>query len=347
MLTSRILLVHSLHQTTSRLFTAQTHAIDVEPELRKKQTLENARKRGLPVSLKLDKNVVAKDIRYCMDLVRTYNQDAFLCTNHLIRKARSSVFAVRAYDASIVKAMHDNMGSADTMRMKLLWWREVLGKIHQGSPPNEPVCRLLTLASQRYQLPVDVLKSLVDARMMFTSRRDTIADVERHSDRVHAAMLMLSLKCSGVKSASSIKAAAFIGRATGFVSLLRGIPFGSVTLGENFPADILKEHKLDPSAKSDDPAIQSELCDVTFALATRAKANCEEARKLLAFTSPQARRVFLMQVPLERYLAELERCNFNVNSPEMFEFEQKTFRLKMSLWEHRPSYGGSFDHCLQ
>lgn len=102
-----------------------------------------------------------------------------------------------------------------------------------------------------------------------------------------------------------------IGIAQGLSNILRGIPFNARNKRCYVPNDLLVKHKLSHQQILRGDQSQS-LKDVCYDIASLAHQNLNKAKELQNPFDPQIRLLFLPIVPIEKFLVNLQKVDFNV-----------------------------------
>ncbi|XP_075220238.1 NADH dehydrogenase (ubiquinone) complex I, assembly factor 6 homolog sicily isoform X4 [Lycorma delicatula] len=212
---------------------------------------------------------------YCVDLVRKFDYENFLCTLLLTSESRSLAFAVRAFNVEVAKVQDQNIKD------------KKLSKNH--------------------------LKSLVQSRMtpVSSSTFKNLEDMEKYAENSVSPVYYLILQGSGYGSVHTDHAASHLGKSQGLVNILRSIPYNLGRRTVTLPQDLLLKHNL-PQEKILRGKNDSNLKEVIFEIASRAKQHLEKARSLKKSCPKEASTLFLPAVCINAYLERLRKIDFDI-----------------------------------
>lgn len=161
-------------------------------------------------------------------------------------------------------------------------------------------------------------------------------DLEAYAENTYGSLHYLALESLGIQSTPLDHIGSHIGKATGIVSILRGIPYNvrhPSTPSVVLPLDVMAAHdvsqesvlRLGPEAPG--------LKDAVFEVATRANDHMLTARKMLNEVGEEGKgpafSTFLPAVPTSMWLETLEKCDFNVFDSKMM---GKQWTLPWRAW---------------
>ncbi|KAI9140963.1 hypothetical protein BKA69DRAFT_1077463 [Paraphysoderma sedebokerense] len=218
--------------------------------------------------------------------------------------------------------------------MRMVFWKDTLDKMSKGSPPDQPVAKVLSAAITQYKLSSIWFKRIVQAREDNLADKQfmSIADLETYSENTASSLLYLQLELLGVKNVQADHIASHIGKSIGIATILRGTAFHARNKRVYLPADICAKHGL--SAEEIIRTGPSEkLNDTIFEIATTANDHLITARTHYSQTNPpptSAFPVFLSAVPTTVFLNKLESTNFNIFNPKIL---SKEATLPWKLWK--------------
>lgn len=140
--------------------------------------------------------------------------------------ARESFFVLRALNVEIAGARDAARGNVLATRVRLQFFRDLIGAAFVGGTHAHPLYQPLASAVRRHGLTRRWLERLVDARAaaLDAPPPTSVADLEAYADQTASSLLFLSLESCGVRDDRADEAASLIGRAAGISTVLRALP---------------------------------------------------------------------------------------------------------------------------
>lgn len=115
--------------------------------------------------------------------------------------------------------------------MRMQFWRDAISKTYQGVPPKEPVTQLLAYAltsldKRRGSLNKAWFLRVISTREKFLHNPPypTLSDLESYAESTYSTLLYLTLGALPLHSVTADHIASHIGKASGIVAVLRGLP---------------------------------------------------------------------------------------------------------------------------
>jgi len=154
------------------------------------------------------------------------------------------------------------------------------------------------------------------------------------AESTESTFLYLALQSVGEKNLQADHVASHIGKAVATQQRLRNLPLLSAERRCLLPASIVASSQIDLEQVFR-VGNTDQLREAVFQLASTAKAHLHHARLHIADISQDSRRLMLPAIIADRWLDELERCEFNVFDPKAFEMEKHSLeplKLRWALW---------------
>ena len=263
---------------------------------------------------------------YCVQQVRNYDYQHYLCLLELPPNMRKPAFALRAFNVETSRAM-DIASDPRIGLMRLLWWQEAIDKIFADKSIEHPTAQALAYLVSEHKISKGWMKRSVearinDARREVTDMPETIEEVERYAEDTVSTLLYTTLQAGGIRSTAADHAASHIGKASGLLLLLRSLPYHA-NRNRQFPyipKDLAANHNLlDTQGGRSEIRMDSPeaLSDVVFDMASVANAHLKKARQLAGTVPAEALPVLLPAVPAQVILDSLSRVQFNVFDPRL------------------------------
>ncbi|XP_058817645.1 NADH dehydrogenase (ubiquinone) complex I, assembly factor 6 homolog [Topomyia yanbarensis] len=256
---------------------------------------------------------------HCMQLVRQYDKENFLCTLLLSNPHRRSALAIRAFNVEIARitgsVSDDRIG-----QMRLKFWEETVDKLYKNDlkhVPDQPVIREIKKAIDDHKLTKRYFQRIISSRLNTNLRFVTTKQLEEYVDDSVSTVLYLVLEAHGVRNVHADHVASHLGKAQGIINLLRSIPCQERRNVVPIPQEILMQHGVSQERvlrnQKDDKGVE----EVVFQLAGVAHRHLEHARNLWGSVPKQVRPVFLPAVATGRFLERLRRANFHLTDPRL------------------------------
>lgn len=266
---------------------------------------------------------------YCVDSVKKYDYENFVCTLLLQNSARSAAFAIRSFNIEIAQiAEHVSQESIGLMRLK--FWEETLDKCLSKDyklVPKHPVAQELFRVNSKQKLTKRYLSNLINCRKNKPHFRN-IDDMEKYAEQTVSSIFYLVLESCGIKNIDADHAASHLGKAQGIVQQLRSLPHTHRLNFLPIPQDILTKNKV-----SQEDVIRGrkseEISECTFEVASRAHQHLVKAKSLLEKVPKDGRKVMLPAVPVSIYLNRLQTVNHDVFHPSL---QHRSWKLLPQLW---------------
>lgn len=249
---------------------------------------------------------------YCVNLVKNFDYENFLCTLLLPKDIRTSAFAIRAFNIETAK-VQDSVSDPRIGQMRLKFWEETIDNIYNGHVPKQPVASELCRAINRHKLSKRYLKRLVSARFnhLSTSFR-TLDEMESYAEESTSPVYYMLLEALAIKNIHADHAASHFGKAQGLTNMVRSVPHcAERRLVPPLPQDVMMEKSV-----SQEDIIRGSRAentrDVIFTVAARAAQHLEKARSIEIDLPEVTFGIFLPGVPVGQYLEKLRLLNFDV-----------------------------------
>ncbi|KAL1458744.1 hypothetical protein WDU94_008863 [Cyamophila willieti] len=272
----------------------------------------------LPLHQTLCRSVSSKasnsgdDIQYCIQLVKKFDYENFLCTLLLPKTYQNPSFVLRAFNIEVAK-VQDNVSEVNIGNARLQFWENAVDKLYTDSVPAHPVVQALNKVEK---LSKRNLKRLVTARinLMKNKRFLNLEELETHSENVVSCLFYLQLQVAGISDLQADHTLSHIGKAQGITNILRSVPY--IPRTSPLPLDILATHKV-----SQEMLIRQDTSkatqDAVFQIASAAKIHLDKARSLKAKLPPPALPFLLPSIAVTSYLERLQRAEFNLFHPHL------------------------------
>lgn len=255
---------------------------------------------------------------YCVQQVRSYDYENYLCLLHLPTSLRKAAFALRAFNVETAR-VRDNVSDAKLALIRLLWWRDTIDNIYKNKLVEHPIAQSLASIIHEHTLSKQWFKRSIEARIADSETESTpvtLADLEQYSENTASVLLYLTLQAGGIQSTAADHAASHIGKASGLVLFLRATAYHASRRRSYIPYEIAAKHGL-----SQEDLYRGEyseaLENAMFEIASTANAHLEKAQELSDVIPKAALPVLLPAVPCRILLDSLRKRHFNVFDPAL------------------------------
>ncbi|KAL1490943.1 hypothetical protein ABEB36_011612 [Hypothenemus hampei] len=258
---------------------------------------------------------------YCLDSIKKYDYENFLCTLLLQNLARSVALAVRGLNVEISRVT-EQVSQVNTGLMRLKFWEEAIDKCYLKDfkqVPKHPVAIELFKAISRTNLSKRYLKNLVVARQNTIDSKHfrLIDDLEKYVEQTVSSTYYLILEGSNVRNLDIDHAASHLGKAQGIVQHLRSIPYSRKLNFIQIPEEVLVKNRVSQEEILRG-TVSKALTDCVYEIASRAHQHLQKSKQLqMKIPRGETKRVFLPAIPVEIYLDKLQQVEYNVFDPEL------------------------------
>ncbi|PKY04538.1 hypothetical protein P168DRAFT_269588 [Aspergillus campestris IBT 28561] len=247
--------------------------------------------------------------KYCADLVLKYDRPAYTLSTFVPRPVQPFYLALRALNVSL-SMIPDTTSSHTIGLMRLQFWRDAVTKALAGAPPKEPVAVLLAAAiadrheqtQGRARISKRWLTRMIDAReqTLTNDPYPDLAALESYAENTYSTLMYLTLSALPMTSVTADHVASHIGKATGIVAILKGLPLvafpppaprspqgggaggGTKQGAVMLPLDVMAETGVQEEAVFRQGAEAPGLRDAVFTVATRASDHLITVDQMLA-----------------------------------------------------------------
>ena len=164
---------------------------------------------------------------------RKYDRPAYTLSTFVPRPVQPFYLALRALNVSL-SMIPDTTSSHTIGLMRLQFWRDAVTKALAGAPPKEPVAVLLAAAiadrheqtQGRARISKRWLTRMIDAReqTLTNDPYPNLAALETYAENTYSTLMYLTLAALPLTSVTADHVASHIGKATGIVAILKGLP---------------------------------------------------------------------------------------------------------------------------
>ena len=178
----------------------------------------------------------------CANLRRNYDSPSYTLLAFIPPQAQTAYLAIRAFNIEIAR-IADTASTAQVGALRLQFWRDTVTKTFQGAPPKQPVAiqlhaaidELARRSNGQARFSKSWLLRIISAREQYLSNNPypTMDTLERYSENTYSTLLYLTLQALPLASITADHIASHVGKATGIVAVLRGLPLLAFPLSPN------------------------------------------------------------------------------------------------------------------
>lgn len=273
---------------------------------------------------------------YCLDQVRRFDRERYLCLLFAPEPARSRLLALYAFNLEVSK-VRETVSEPLLGRLRLQWWREALAEFERGIVRAHPIAEALCSALRENPIRPALLERLLVARQadLDDAPPATLAGMEEYAAGTSGVLQQAALDILGHTTAVADRAATGIGIAWALIGLLRAVPFHARRRRLLLPADLLTKEGVEA-----DPLFEGRpgpgLRAVARAIEARAGEHLAAARALAPDVPGAALPALLPGVLADIHRRRLAAAEFDLFAPELSRptpFD--ALRLTFAAWRGR------------
>ncbi|CAG8976198.1 hypothetical protein HYALB_00011129, partial [Hymenoscyphus albidus] len=173
---------------------------------------------------------------YCSKLVKTFDSPSYTLQSFIPghHSTRDAYLAIRALNIELAR-IPDLISNPTVGALRMQFWRDNITRTFANTPPKEPVAILLhnaltLLQSRDASLSTNFMKGwfmkIINTREQYMDNRPytTMDALETYAEDTYSTLSYLTLAFVPIKSMAVDHVASHIGKATGIVAILRGLP---------------------------------------------------------------------------------------------------------------------------
>ncbi len=266
----------------------------------------------------------------CEASVRANDRDRYLAGLFIPAEKRRHVFALYAFSHEIAR-VRDRIREPLPGEMRLQWWRDALDAEARGDAAANPIAAALVDTIERFALPRQAFRNLVDARAfdLYDDPMPSVGDLEGYCGETSSALIRLAcLVLAGGKDIGGADAAGHAGVAYALTGLLRAFPWHARRGQLYVPRDVLVRHGAAREtilAGEDSAPLRAALADMRALARSHLTAIAAARASLPASVAP----AFLPVALTPLYLDVMERTDYR---PFETPVELAQWRRQWTLW---------------
>ena len=272
------------------------------------------------------------------EILRSSDYASYLISIFVSQQKRLQFQAINAFAHKISSLKHKD---GQVKNIKILYFRSLINEIYAGKTVNDPIGKVFQSSTLSKTFFLNLLRDY---------RHDSIESLEATAEAHFSSKLYLLLQSLDINNHSLDHVTSHLGKAIGlsrnisdlFMDLNSGqVPIPPTIMHSHGLSEesLLDTHELFSKNRPVDPQTREKLQNVIFELSTRAndhlltsKAYCKDLLEKQPFDG-QAIPVLLYMLPLEMYLKDLEKSDFDLFDKKLeFGYDKKRFTLPFRLY---------------
>ena len=168
-----------------------------------------------------------------LTVFRKYDTPSHTLLAFIPPAAQAAYLAIRAFNIELAR-IPDSVSNSAVAAMRYQFWRDNITRAFSGTPPKQPVSVLLAHAIADLETRTDGVSKLsrnwfmriITAREQYSDGRPypTLDALEKYAENTYSTLLYLTLQSLPMASVTADHVASHIGKASGIVAVLRGLP---------------------------------------------------------------------------------------------------------------------------
>lgn len=273
---------------------------------------------------------------YCLEQVRRFDRERYLCLLFAPEPARSRLVALYAFNLEVAK-IRETVSEPLLGQIRLQWWRDALGEFGRGIVRAHPIAEALAAALRDSPVRPALLERLLVAREadLDDAPPTTLTAMEVYAAGTSGGLQQAALDALGIQSETADRAAAGVGIAWALLGLLRAVPFQARQRRLRLPADLLAKEGVELDAVFEGQP-GAGLRAVARAVDGRIGEHLAMARALARDVPRTALPAMLSAVLAESHRRRLANAGFNLFAPELLKpVPFDVIRLTYANWHSR------------
>jgi NADH dehydrogenase [ubiquinone] 1 alpha subcomplex assembly factor 6 len=270
---------------------------------------------------------------YCLEQVRRFDRERYLCALLAPEPARSRLFVLYAFNLEVAR-VRETVSESLIGQMRLQWWRETIADFAQNKVRAHPVAEALAATLAEAPIRAALIERILTAREfdLDDATPPTLAALEDYAEGTSGTLQQAALDLLQAATPAADDAARHIGIAWSLIGLQRALRFHAQRRRCFLPADLMST-----AGVSADLLFEGrhgpELRQVVASVAERARVHLASARQRRRQIPAAAMPALLPAVLAEAHLRRLQKAGFDpfaaaLQQPIPFD----ALRLAVAAW---------------
>jgi len=191
-------------------------------------------------------SALTTDQQACAELLQRDDPDRYYACLFAPEDKRGSLFALYAFSLELAR-IREIVSEPMIGEIRMQWWRDALAGEGRGEVNANPVAAALLETVQKYNLPIQALRDLIEGRSfdLYDDPMLTRVDLEGYCGETCSSLIRLaSLVLADGRDPQGAEACGHAGVAFALTGLLRALPWHAARGQLYLPADVLGQHQV-------------------------------------------------------------------------------------------------------
>lgn len=268
------------------------------------------------------------DAAFCAELVRSSDFERYAATLFVNPDQRRTLLSLYAFNGEIAR-VREQISQPLAGEIRLQWWDDLLNGTTHGDAAANPVAAELLRTVERFRLPRERLRGMIDAHRfdLYDEPMPTMAELQAYLRDTASSLLALGAQALNEGLPVDDAAPYHAGLAIGAVRIIEALPRHASHRQVYLPVDRLMQAQVDPHDIVAGTATE-QLRNLLRQMALEARAHLQEALAHLSSVPKSSRRVFLPLAVVGRALDRIEALDYDPFAPQPV----SRLRLLSSMW---------------
>ncbi len=262
----------------------------------------------------MTENTINRD--YCRDVVARFDHDRHLITLYAPQDKRQALYGLYAFNYEISR-IRESVSEPMLGEIRLQWWREAIDDIYDGKARQHDVITPLAVAIESYKLPKGIVVSVIEGRKqdLYDDSPENMTTLDDYLRMTAGDLTCLAVHITGQRDIDDL--AHMLGRAWGYVGIIRAVPYHLSLKKSYMPQDLMKKHGygLDKFLSPDRPDVFQPIIE---GLCQKAEQNLDHIAREKKRINADSRSVFLLSTLCRSYLKTIRKADY-----DPFKLEEK------------------------
>ncbi len=276
-----------------------------------------------------------ENYKYCTKLVRQYDKNRYLSGSLADSKRRQQLFSLYAFDIEI-NQIRDKISDAFPGEVRIQWWRDAITGNETGGVGNHPIASALISTIENYQLPIDPICNLLEARTfdIYNDPMPTMHDLEGYLGETSSILFQLATHILTSNSFQKLAdACGHAGVAYGLTNLLRSFPLHCRRRQLYIPVEIIKKYEVTESDLYNFSNLEG-VTNILTEMRNQVRLHIKQLERYLPDIPLPAYPVFLPICLIELYLEKMENKQYQ---PFNSKIELSLYQRMKKIWSSAKS----------
>ena len=271
-----------------------------------------------------------KHFKYCAKYVRQYDKSRYLSGSLANKEHRLQLFSLYAFDIEI-SLIRSKINDAFPGEVRIQWWRDVITEMQHEKVENHPIANALITTINEYQLPIDPICNLLEARTfdVYNDPMPTLHDLDGYLGETSSVLFQLAANILTNNTTLNLSdACGHAGVAYALTNILRSIPLHSRRRQLYLPMELIKKHNVNESDIFNFTTSNG-LTEMLIELRQHIRHHLMQFNKFLPQIPLTAFPTFLPLCLVEPYLARMESSQYD---PFKTKIELSLYQRMKLIW---------------